>query len=153
MCSDLGQGCCMILIAWLNVQSISTVRFRRTVVSRRDQGNCTLPRSGSPVTPAEAGVQLYSLDSGFRRNDVTAQTSPDWRADRPPSRSCDYPTGGLRSFLDGRFKEMGQIFVSAPLICTLIYTLLSLDSHLARRVIHKDRKISRMSSHKLWRLA
>jgi hypothetical protein len=51
------------------------------------QDNRILPRRESPVTPAEAGVQFHSLDSGFRRNDETAQTSQDLLADcLPPGR-------------------------------------------------------------------
>ncbi|MDA0735121.1 MAG: hypothetical protein O2909_04310 [Chloroflexi bacterium] len=44
------------------------MHFTNPVSALAVQGNRILPR-GARVTPAKAGVQFHSLDSGFRRND------------------------------------------------------------------------------------
>jgi hypothetical protein len=45
------------------------------------QGNRILPHGCPTVTPAEAGVQCHSLESGFRQNEDATLTSTDFLAD------------------------------------------------------------------------
>lgn len=61
------------------------VKYDTKIVEAR--GNCSSQLTaqsnftpyGTPVTPAEAGVQSHSLDSGFRRNDELDHYLPSAR--------------------------------------------------------------------------